>query len=100
MLDAASGDDRDDAVSADQATVLVVVVASIGVEPAKSTTRLADHALNRRDGVDQRDQWGDVVAVSTGHGDGERDAGGVGNRMVIGAGLASVDRVRPGVVPL
>jgi hypothetical protein len=61
VLDATSGDDRGDAAGADQAAVLVVVVAPVGVEPAWSATRLADHAPDRRHGVEQRDQLGDVA---------------------------------------
>ena len=99
VFDASSGDDRRDAAGTDQTAVLVVVVAAVSVEPAGPTTWCADHAPDWRDRVDQWDQLGDVVAVATGQRHGQRDAGGVGDQVVLGAGLAPVDRTRPGVVP-
>jgi hypothetical protein len=61
VVDAAAGDERGDAAGADQAAVLVVVVAAVGVEPARAASWLADQAADRWDGVDQRDQVGDVA---------------------------------------
>ena len=49
--------------------------------------------------VQQWDELGDVVAVSAGHDRHERCAGGVGDQMVLGAGLGAVDRAGAGVVP-
>ena len=100
MFDTASGDHRGDALGSDQAPVLVVVVAAVGVEPPWPATWLADHAPDGRDGVEQRDQLGDIVSVPAGERDGERGAVCVGDQVMLGAGFASVDRARPGVVPL
>jgi hypothetical protein len=99
VFDAAAGDDGRDPAGADQAPVLVVVVAAVCVEPARTATWFADHAVDRRDRVDERDQLGDVVAVPAGECDGQWDAARVGDQGVLGAGLAAVDRARPGVVP-
>jgi hypothetical protein len=63
---------RGDAAGADQAAVLVVVVAAVGVEPARPAPGLADRAADRWDDVEQRDQLGDVVAVAAGQRDRER----------------------------
>ena len=61
VFGAAAGDVRGDAAGADQAAVLVVVVAAVGVEPAWPPPWLADSTADRWDGVEQRDQLGDVA---------------------------------------
>jgi hypothetical protein len=48
-----------------------------------SAARAADGPPHRRDGVDERDQLGDVVAVAAGEREGERDAGLVDNQVVL-----------------
>ena len=45
--------------------------------------------------VEQRQQLGDVVAVAAGQRDGERDAGGVDEQVVLGARAGTIDRGRP-----
>jgi hypothetical protein len=99
VVDAASGDDRGDASGADQAAVLVVVVASVGVEPAWSPAGFAGDASDGRDGIDQWGQLCDVACGGPGQCGGERDAGDIGDQMVLGAGLAPVNWARSGVVP-
>lgn len=99
VVDAAACDDGCDAAGADQAPVLVVVVAAVGVDPARPATRFADDVPDGWDRVDERDQLGDVVAVPAGERDGQRDPARVGDQVMLGAGLAPVDRARPGVVP-
>jgi hypothetical protein len=92
VRDTAAGDARGDAAGAQQAAVLVVVVATVGVDLAGLAAGSSAAAANRRYGVDQRDQLGDVVAVAAGEGDRERDAAGVADQVVLGAGTAAVDR--------
>jgi hypothetical protein len=99
VFDAAAGDDGCDAAVADQAPVLVVVVAAVGVDPAWSAAWFADDAADGWDGVDEWDQLGDVVAVSAGECDGQRDTGGVGDQVVLGTGFAAVDRAWSSVGP-
>ena len=72
VLYAAAGDEGCDAADTDQSAVLVVVVAAVGGEPAWPATGLADSAADRWDGVEQRDQLSDVVAVAAGERDRER----------------------------
>lgn len=68
-------------------SVGVVVIAAIGDQNRKTTPRSAGSASNGRDSIDQGQQLGDVVAVSTGEGDRQRYArpitndGGVWNRL-------------------
>jgi hypothetical protein len=63
VVDATAGDDGCDTTGADQVPVLVMVIATVGVDPPWPAARLANHAQDRRDGVDERDQLGDVVAM-------------------------------------
>src|SRR3954470_704847 len=100
VLGAAPGDDRLDAALAELATVLVVVIATVGDELLGALARAAWLATDGADAVDERQQLGDVVAVAAGRRDGQRDAGGVADQVVLGARAATVNRRRPGQGPL
>jgi hypothetical protein len=86
-------------LTAHQFAVLVVVVGTIGVHPLGPLTRTPTPAADRRDGLDQRHQLGDVVAVATGQGRCQRDTATVGDHMVFGARTTSVDRTRTSFGP-
>jgi hypothetical protein len=92
----AAGDPGGDAAGAELAAVLVVVIATVGEQLPRSAASAAD----RRHGVDQGDQLGDVVTVAAGEGDRQRDAAGVADQVVLGAGAAVVDRGGADVIPL
>jgi hypothetical protein len=59
-----------------------VVVTPVGEQTVRATAWRPDAAADRRHGVEQRQQLGDVVAVATGQQAGERDAGGVDEQVV------------------
>ena len=59
---------------AELATVLVVVIATVGEHPLGSPARSSPLAGDRSDAVDQRQQLRDVVAVPAGQADRERYA--------------------------
>lgn len=61
VLDAAAGDERPDALGTDLPAVGVVVVAPVGVDPVRSAPGTSAMAAYRRDGVEQRQQLGDVA---------------------------------------
>jgi hypothetical protein len=90
----AAGDVGADAASAELAPVLVVVVAAVGDDAFGSLARPADLAAHRRHPLDQRDQLGDVVAVSAGDRPGERDPGRVYEKVMLGAVSGSINRAR------
>lgn len=92
VLGTAPGDHGLHAEVRDEAAVLVVVVAAVTQHHVRAAPGPAALAPHRRHGLQQRDQLGDVVAVTTGQGDGERDACGIGDQMVFAAGSAPVDR--------
>jgi hypothetical protein len=92
VRDTAVGDARGDASSAQPAAVDVVVVAAVGEQLPRAAAGTAAPAADRRHGVDQRDELGDVVAVAAGEADRQRDAAGVADQVVLGAGPAAVDR--------
>ena len=82
VLGLAAGDERGDAALADEPTVLLVVVAAVGDEPVGTPAWPADGTPYGWHLVEQRDQLGDVVAVTAGHREGERDPCGVDQEMV------------------
>jgi hypothetical protein len=94
VCDAAAGEDRSDPSLAKEATVLVVVVASVGVDRGRSVAGPAGLAADRWDGVEQWEELGDVVAVAAGDRDGQRDAVAAGQQVMLGTWPASVDRRR------
>ena len=96
---AAAGDAWGDAPGAQLAAVGVVVVAAVGEQLPRSPAGSPAPAPDRRDGIDQRDELGDVVAVAAGQADRERDPAGVADQVVLAAGTAVVDRRRADVVP-
>ncbi len=82
VLGVASGDHGFDRARPQQPSVLVVVIAAVGDHALGPTAGPAGLAPHRRDGVQQRQQLGDVVAVAAGQTDGQRDAGRVDQQMV------------------
>ena len=70
---------------------------------ALNQSRRADWAsrapAQRRNGVDQREQLGDVVAVGAGQRRDERNPVRVGENVMFGAGLAAIGRVRSSFFP-
>ena len=73
VLGLAKSDDWFDAALPDESAVLVVVVAAVGSDPLRATTRPADQSSYGRDALEQREQLGDVVAVAAGERPRERD---------------------------
>src|SRR5688572_19711567 len=97
MLGLAAGDEGPDAALAQLAAVAVGVVAAVSDQALRSTSRAADAAGDRWHGLQQRQQLLDVVAVAAGQAPGEREAAGVDEEMLFGAGTAPVDRARAGL---
>jgi hypothetical protein len=77
VLRLAASDDRLDAALADEAAVLVVVVATVGEQRPRSAPWAADAAADGRDAVEQFEQLRDVVAVTAGERPGKRRAAAV-----------------------
>ena len=90
----AASDHGADTASTQLGAVGVVVIAAVGNEHPRAPARAAGAPRDRRHGVDQRDQLSDVVAVAAAQADRERDARGVDEKVVLGAGPAPVDRAR------
>jgi hypothetical protein len=94
MPTVAAGDLRSDAASAQLTPLRPVVVGAVGGEALGSAVRPATAAAHRRHGVDERDQLGDVVAIAGRERPGERDAAGVDEEVVLGAGSGPVNWAR------
>lgn len=67
-------DQRFHSECADEAAVLVVVVATVTEYDVRAAPGPAALAAYRRNGFEQRNELGDVVAVAARQGGGERDA--------------------------
>ncbi len=80
VSDAASGDHRLDAAFPQQAAVLVEVVAPVGIQAPGLAAGTPPQTPNRRNGVEQGQELGDVVPVATGERDGERGSVTVDDR--------------------
>ena len=89
-----AGDLGGDPAAAQQAPVLVVVVAAVGGDSPRAMTRPADEASHGRYALEEREQLGDVVAVAAGERPGERDPARVYQEVVLGAGSGSINRAR------
>lgn len=92
MFGAASRDQWLHAERTDQAPVLVMAVAAVPEHDVGALSRPAALAPHGRHCLEQWDELGDIVAVPTGQSDGERDAGGVGDQVVLAARPAPVNR--------
>ena len=64
VLGLASCDQRFDPSLPDEAAVLVVVVAAVGVDDVRAPAGPSDAAGDGRDAIEQRHELGDVVAVA------------------------------------
>jgi hypothetical protein len=83
-----------DPAAMELASVLVVVVASIGGDPLGALPRPADLAAHRRHPLDERDQLSDVVAIAARDRPGERDSGRIDEEMLLRPVSGSINRAR------
>jgi hypothetical protein len=88
----AAGDHRLDPAMPDQPAVLVVVVAAVSDHAVRPPPRPAGPAADWRHLVEQREQLGDVVAITAGERPGEREAAAVYEEVLLAAAAAPVDR--------
>jgi hypothetical protein len=96
---AAPGGDRSDATLAKSAAMRVEVVAEVGVDDLGLAKRSASYASNRQDGVDQRQQLRDIVAIRAGQDDADRNAVRVYEDVVFGLGRARLVGFGPVIGP-
>lgn len=81
--DTSTGDDRCDAAPAHQASVLVVVIATVGEDDHGALSRSADTPADRAHRIDQRHQLGDIVAVATRERHRKRDPRGLDQQVML-----------------
>lgn len=91
---AATGDLGGDARLMQRLAVLVVVVAAIGLYQARFAQWAPAFAADGRNGLDKREQLGDVVAVGPREDHRERDASRFGDEMVLGAWASTIGGIR------
>ena len=88
-----------DAQTAQQTTVGSTAVSTIALKKVGTSTRSSDFAAHRRHRCQQRLQLTAVVHVSRGQLDAERNALGIGEKMMFAARFAAVGRARPRLAP-
>ena len=96
VLGLAARDHGLDPALPDLAAVLVVVVAAVGEQRLRSTTRPAKTAAHGRDTIEQLEKLGHVVAVGGGQRPGERQPAAIYEQVVLAAAPAPVDRAGTG----
>ncbi|ALX43627.1 transposase [Burkholderia humptydooensis] len=81
------------------ASVFVVVVTTVGVDAGRTAQRPSTHAADRHNGLDQRNQLGDVVTIGAGQDCRDRRSVGVGGDVVLRPGSSSIGGVRASFSP-
>lgn len=90
----ATGDLGGDARLMQLSAVLVVVVAAIGLYQPGLGQGAATYATDRCNGLDKRDELGDVIAVGAREDHRERDALRFSDEMVLGARASAIGGIR------
>ncbi len=90
---------RFDALGPYEAAVIVEVLAPVRIQAPGLAAGTSPLAANRRDGVQQGQELGDVVPVPAGQHDGERGSVAVDDQVVLGAGAGAVDGRGANVIP-
>jgi hypothetical protein len=101
-LDPTPGDPRADPSPPQQLPAARVVVALITMElgrPPAWPTGSSPWPNDRRDGIDHRLQELGVMGVGGRQPNGQRQAAGIDQQVVLGSGLAAVDRIRANEFP-
>lgn len=83
VLCAAARDRGLDPALAQLATVLVEVIATVGEQPLRVLARASLPAWHRTDGIHERQELSDIVAMAAGQADRERNPVSVGDQMVL-----------------
>jgi hypothetical protein len=94
VLGVAAGDLRRDPTLAQFPPLRPVVVGTVGGDSLGTTARPADASAHGRDGVHERDQLSDVVAIAARDRAGERDPSRLDQEVVLGAVSGSINRAR------
>ena len=74
------------------------VIRAIGQHTVRSTSRPTRLAAHRRNGIDQRQQLGDIMRVGAGQSNSEWKARRIRDEVVFAARTRPICRVRPGVL--
>jgi hypothetical protein len=75
------------------------VVRAVALDARRTEARAPAFALERRDGVDQREELGDVVSIRTSERDHQRDALRFGEDMVLAARAGAIRGIGPRLEP-
>lgn len=76
------------------ASVFIVVVTTVGVDAARTAQRVSTHTTDPHDGLDLRNQLGDVVTTDAGQDCRDRRSVGVGGDVILRTWSRSIGGVR------
>ena len=96
---ATPGDASGDAALVKHASVFVVVVTAVSVDAARTAQRSSAPAADRHDGLNQRNELGDVVTIGASQDCRDWRSVGVGGEVVLGSGSRSIGGVRTSFSP-
>ena len=99
VVGAPLGELRPDATTVEHVTVGLGVVGAVPLDQRRLPHRPARPAPQRRHGVDQGEQFRDVIPIGGGQRRDERNPVRVGENMMLRPGLAAIGRVRSSFVP-
>lgn len=97
LYDPAVGDHRFHPKLPHETAGLIVVVPAVTEHDVRATPGPAAFTPHRRNGFEQRNELGHVIAVAPSQGDSERDAGDIGDQVVLAARSTPVDRASSGL---
>ncbi len=95
----AFGEGRADSAGVEHAAMRLRIVRAVALDQAGFAARAPGAAPQGRDGVNERQQLGDVVAVRGGQDRGEGDAARLGQNVMFRPFLAAIGRVRSSFFP-
>ena len=98
MLRVSMGDLRSDASRPQGHAMRARIVRPVSVKQPRSGSWMAGFAFHWRNGVHQRNQLGDIVAIRARHADSERNAIRVREDMMLRAFFAPIRRIGTGFV--
>lgn len=99
MRVATPSDASGDVALVKHASVFVVVVTSVSEDAARTAQRPSALAADRHDGLNQRNELGDVVTIGASQDCRDGRSVGIGGEVVLGSGARSIGGVRTSFSP-
>ncbi len=96
---ATPGQQRQNATPTQLPAVWLGIIGPVSLDPVRSLAGTSHFACDRGNRIDQRQQLCDIVAIRSRDLDGQGNAVGIRDQMMLGARFGSIRRIRPGLRP-